>query len=277
MTCPVFISYARVANMAQAQALKKELGELAFLDTTQIDGGDPFPQRLLDGLMDASVVVIFLSRPYSESRVCRLEMRLAMAGNPASSNLILVLGEGALDILNEVPPMFADSNALPASATNEIETLVRRRLADQPTPLRQRLSEAEAQRLRSAFLNEANMLEPRSLEGIVCSLPQGASGHSIGSRFIGRGEELRGIHRVLAPASGVKGPVVGRVVAGGGFGKTRLATEYLHRYGPRYYSGGLFWVNAASSSIDGELWRILMSASAKLGHSAPRKRRSAAE
>jgi hypothetical protein len=259
MTCPVFISYARIANIAQAQALKAKLGELAFLDTTQIDDGDPFPQRLLEGLMDACVVVIFASRPYSESRVCRLEMRLAMAGDPASSNLIVVRSEGALDVLNEMPLMFADSNALPASATNEIEALVRRRLTDRPTPLRQRLSEAGAERLKSAFLNEANMLEPRSLQGIVCSLPQGASGHSIGSRFIGRGEEMRDIHRVLEPGNGLKEHVIGRLVAGGGFGKTRLAAEYLHRYGPRYYSGGLFWVNAASSSIDGELWRILRS------------------
>jgi tetratricopeptide (TPR) repeat protein len=31
---------------------------------------------------------------------------------------------------------------------------------------------------------------------------------------------------------------------GGGFGKTRLAVEYVHRYGPNEYPGGIFWVNA---------------------------------
>src|SRR5262249_22002203 len=46
-----------------------------------------------------------------------------------------------------------------------------------------------------------------------------------------------------------------RIAAGGGFGKTRLAVEYLHRYGPRYYPGGLFWVNAASTSLEDEFWR----------------------
>jgi hypothetical protein len=49
-----------------------------------------------------------------------------------------------------------------------------------------------------------------------------------------------------------------RIKAGAGLGKTRLAIEYLHRYGPRYYPGGLFWVvNAASSSMDDEFWRVL--------------------
>src|SRR5262249_19513441 len=31
---------------------------------------------------------------------------------------------------------------------------------------------------------------------------------------------------------------------GGGFGKTRMALEYVHRYGPSEYPGGVFWVNA---------------------------------
>jgi hypothetical protein len=37
------------------------------------------------------------------------------------------------------------------------------------------------------------------------------------------------------------------VIEGGGFGKTRLAAEYLHRFGPGSYPGGLFWVNAEQS------------------------------
>jgi hypothetical protein len=42
------------------------LGELAFLDTETIDEGNQFPFRLLDGLLDARVVVIDATKTYSE-------------------------------------------------------------------------------------------------------------------------------------------------------------------------------------------------------------------
>src|ERR1035438_5471015 len=80
MPRPVFISYSRKASLPHAQALAAKLGGLAFLDTTEIDDGDQFPQRLLDGILDASIVVIFATQAYSASRFCRLEMRLALAG-----------------------------------------------------------------------------------------------------------------------------------------------------------------------------------------------------
>lgn len=257
MVRSVFISYARIPSGAHAQALAANLGLLAFLDTAQVDEGDPFPQRLLDGLLDAHVAVIFASRGYLESRSCRLEMRLALAGNPSNSNLILALDEGARDVLNVMPQLIADVNWPLAEATVRIEALVRRRLADHPIPLRQRLSNTEAQRLKLAFLNESNMLEPQPIQGVVCSLPQGVSAQSIGSRFTGRAEELRHLHRILTEGTGARARLISRMTAGGGFGKTRLATEYLHRYGSRYYPGGLFWVNASSNSIEAELWRIL--------------------
>jgi len=100
----VFISYARSATAAHAQALAAKLGEAAFLDTAAIPDGDPFPPRLLNGLLGSRVVVIFATRAYSERRFCRLEMRLALAaGDPAMSRLVLALGEGSgfiLDALN---------------------------------------------------------------------------------------------------------------------------------------------------------------------------------
>jgi hypothetical protein len=100
--------------------------------------------------------------------------------------------------------------------------------------------------------------EPQSLHGIVCSCPPGVAGQSIGARFVGRADLLRDIHRALSPGSGAAvAQLTGRITAGGGLGKTRLAVEYLHRYGTLYYKGGIFWVNAASSSIEGEFWRVL--------------------
>jgi tetratricopeptide (TPR) repeat protein len=68
---------------------------------------------------------------------------------------------------------------------------------------------------------------------------------SIGDAFVGRSEVLREIHRMLR-SSPQKQQVARPTVAIeglGGIGKTRLALEYVHRYG-HHYPGGLFWVDA---------------------------------
>ena len=80
MSRPVFISYARSASAAEARALADRLGDLAFIDTDDIEDGDNFPRHLLDGVLDARLVVIFATKSYSERRFCRLEMRLTLAG-----------------------------------------------------------------------------------------------------------------------------------------------------------------------------------------------------
>ena len=121
MPRPVFISYARQASATHAEALAAKLGDLAFLDTTAIDDGDHFPQRLLDGLLDASIVVIFATQAYTESRFCRLEMRLALAGGDAAgSHLVLALGEAPGAVLEAMPTTVATQSWPPAEATDRI-------------------------------------------------------------------------------------------------------------------------------------------------------------
>jgi tetratricopeptide (TPR) repeat protein len=248
----VFISYARSTSARDAQVLATKLGEAAFLDTEAIDDGDQFPPRLLTGLLDATVVVIFATKAYSERRFCRLEMRLALiAGDAAASHVVLALGEGASFVLDAMPPSIAGRSWPPADATSRLEEMVRRQLSLRAASLRSTYPEAEAERLVATFLEESSIPEPRSL-GAKCSLPPGV-GQSIGSRFVGRASELRAVHQILSGGKAARA----RLTAGGGFGKTRLATEYLCRYGPGYYPGGLFWVNAASRSLDDEFWRIL--------------------
>ena len=247
MPRPVFISYARQASATHAEALAAKLGDLAFLDTTAIDDGDHFPQRLLDGLLDASIVVIFATQAYTESRFCRLEMRLALAGGDAAgSHLVLALGEAPGAVLEAMPTTVATQSWPPAEATDRLHALVHRLLQNRPPPIRDRLTTHEAQKLSAAFLEESNLEPPHSLQGTVHSLPPGVAGQSIGARFVGRADLLRKIHRVLQEGTGGAAQLTSRLTAAGGFGKTRLAIEYLHRYGARY-PGGIFWVNAASS------------------------------
>ena len=64
MPHPVFISYARTTNRQQAETLHRELGELAFFDTSDIEAGEQFPKVLVDALLDAKVVVVFVDERY---------------------------------------------------------------------------------------------------------------------------------------------------------------------------------------------------------------------
>ena len=67
--------------------------------------------------------------------------------------------------------------------------------------------------------------------------------------FTGRDAELRSLARALRAQHGAVAITTGI----GGVGKTQLAIEFAHRYGP-YFAGGVFWVNceraeAVSSAI----------------------------
>jgi TIR domain len=255
---PVFISYARSASAAEAQALADRLGDLAFLDTDDIDDGGDFPHRLLDAVLDAHVVVIFATKSYSERRFCRLEMRLALAGcNTAATQIVLALGDGSNGVLDAMPSAVADQSWPPAAEPERLDELVRQRLRIARIPIRGGLATEEARKLAAAFLDQSKVPEPRALHGIVCSLPAGVAGQSIGTRFVGRADDLRNTHRILSEGSGGAARLTSRITAGGGFGKTRLAVEYVHRYGTQYYPGGVFWVHAGSKALEAEFWRVL--------------------
>ena len=204
------------------------------------------------------MVVIFATQSYSERRFCRLEMRLALAsGDAAAMHLVLALGAGSQAVLDELPAALADQSWPAAEATERLAALVRQRLAVVKSPIRSHMTTLEAQRVAAAFLEETKIPQPQSLDRVICSLPPGVTAQSIGTRFVGRADDLRSIHRVLS--GGGKGTVqtASRICAGGGFGKTRLVMEYVHRYGPQYYPGGIFWVNAEAKALDAEFWRVL--------------------
>ena len=211
MPCPVFISYCRDASKADAEALKARLGDLAFLDTSAIGYGDQFPQHLLDGILGASVVVIFATKRYTESRICRLEMRLALAGGDAAgSQLVLALGEGSNTVLDAMPPTVAGRNWPPAGEAEILDALARKWLGQGVPAIRHRLAADEARRLAEVFLEETEVPQPRALHGIIVSLPAGMAGQSIGDRFVGRAD----LRRFLPGLGRGRGP--GHLAAGHG-------------------------------------------------------------
>jgi len=66
--------------------------------------------------------------------------------------------------------------------------------------------------------------------------------------FVGREDELRQLERHLRAGSTT---AIGQVAAAtglGGIGKTQLAVEYVHRYGPRY-RGGVCWLDMENEEV----------------------------
>jgi len=258
MSQPVFISYARGDCAVQAQALATALKGEAFLDTESIDDGSDFPQRLLDALLASRIAVIFASKNYLHRRFCRVEMRLALeTGDERASQIVLALAGDSEAVIDAMPPEVARANWPPASETARLADLVRSRLDQHVNPLGSRIPAQEARVIASLFLEEASIPEPRSLQGITVSFPLGFAAQSIGRRFVGRASDLRRLHNTLSEGSGSAARLACRVASGAGFGKTRLVIEYLNRFGPQHYPGGIFWINAESSGLDEELWRVL--------------------
>ncbi len=67
------------------------------------------------------------------------------------------------------------------------------------------------------------------------------------ANFIGRDDELKKLHFLLNPDDGMVSTSQCVALTGvAGIGKTQLAVEYAFRYG-QLYTGGVYWVNAASS------------------------------
>ena len=257
MAHEVFISYARAASAGHARALAERLGDLAFFDTEDIKDGDPFPQRLLDGVLDARVVVIFATKTYAERRFCRLEMGLALADGPA--HVMVAIGDGAHAVMDAMPRALANQNWPAAAETDQLASLVKQRLAEASDSIRARLGRDEARAITAVFREQSQIQEPLPLPAARCSVPPGVASQSIGKRFVGRADELAAIHYALldGASGGGAAQLTSRIAAGGGFGKTRLAVEYFHRYGPKHYPGGLFWLNAAAGDLEGEFHRIL--------------------
>jgi hypothetical protein len=72
---------------------------------------------------------------------------------------------------------------------------------------------------------------------------------------VGRANVLWRLHHELIPPgleTAASAAVTGAIQGGGGFGKTCLAREYFHRFGPLEYPGGLFWVDASTGEEDAE-------------------------
>ena len=270
----VFISYARDASRDAAQRLHQALGGVAFLDTEEIAYGERFPERLVDALLDARVVVVFAEPAYFTRWYCLLEFRAARtpflraaeraAGTQAErekslAGLVIALPAAGVKLVLDRFPALASAVHWPTvDQTEGIAALVRARLAKSPPSLRERLAADGSPEAFRAALLEATRLPPPIKIGDIPFVPQVGLPASLGESFVGRSDDLWRIHDLLATESGgpASAALTGSIEAGAGFGKTRLALEFLHRFGPRYYRGGLFWIDAERNA-ELQLYEVL--------------------
>jgi hypothetical protein len=79
---PVFISYARATSRDEAEALHDALTEAGcgvFLDSTDIEAGDPIPLGVVDALLGAKLVVVFADATYFTRWYCLREFHLSLS------------------------------------------------------------------------------------------------------------------------------------------------------------------------------------------------------
>ncbi len=253
----VFISYARRASREHAVALRDALAEAgiaAFLDTDAIEDGDRFPQRLVDGVLDTRAFVLFADPVYFQRWYCIRELKLALAAyeelvrrgaddaarDAAVAGVVVAMSGGDL---RNLPPRLASTQWPPAGETRRLVERVQAALTDGQPTFRERAAGLGA--LRDHLLQEMAVPPARNLGGETVLVPAGLD-PSIGDKFVGRADDLWRLHMTLSTGraeASVAAALTASIEGGGGFGKTRLAREYLWRFADAY-PGGWFWVDA---------------------------------
>jgi hypothetical protein len=280
MSHPVFISYARTTSRQHAEALHRELGELSFFDTSDIETGEQFPEVLVDALLDAKVVVIFADERYFQRWYCRKELETALKPfeilskqsshtqekqNSTLDGIILALppnqpGKVMTRLLHNLPPRLGTANWPMADNTTALATLIRNQVKTIQHSFGEVLDTLEKRvYVRNELLEESALPPPSDLRSVPHSELQGMP-VSLRKGFVGRANELWTIHTALSGMDGEPEPAVA-LFAHGGFGKTRLAAEYVQRYGAAHFPGGLFWINAerGKEGLEEQFYAILQS------------------
>jgi len=262
---PVFISYARKTSAALAEALHRELGGdtgLAFLDTSDIETLQKFPAEISDALLAAKVVVVFADETYFTRWYCLREFETALAPfhalvrrnapeaekDQALMHLVIALPEADVSrqLADRLPPSLRHTKWPQASNTKGLAKAVRKRLKRATLSFKRDLSrilgKSEAETVGKRFREQAALPSPASLRGITLFPTQ--MPRSLDEGFKGRADDLWRLHHELSTVAAGDAPRSVAIEGGGGFGKTRLALEYFHRFGPTSYRGGLFWLDA---------------------------------
>ena len=268
---PVFISYARRASRDVVLRLYAALGaEQVFLDSGNIEDGDRFPRVLAEAVLDARVVVVFGGPAYLSRWYCLRELKLALfpldvalRGDAATlkesvdqllHHIVVALPDdpSGSDWLDSLPPQIRTRSWPTAGESDRLSQLVRERLTECRRSVRDRAGHGPEVDSALATLLDESELPPAAKVGsdtpqYLRDLPP-----TLDESFVGRATDLWRLHFLLSTMRGGfswAAPAVA-LHAMGGFGKTRLAAEYVWRFGHQHYSGGMFWIDAEATFED---------------------------
>jgi tetratricopeptide (TPR) repeat protein len=247
----VFISYSRATALKQARALHDALrqrGIEVFLDEREIEPGNPFPEDLADSLLKANVVFIFADSTYFGKPWCVYEYNVVLASLHVTEDVsntdhvVIALPNGDLSkVTGHLPPTLARRSWPTTDQLSEQITLVVQKLHEVTQTLADRLKGVDDPAVL-ALSSGGAIQRAASLAGVP-----GYLGHlpdTLQERFRGRTEELWLLFNALE-TNRAGGTTRSCVLQGvGGVGKTQLAAEYVWRYGPMSYPGGIVWIDA---------------------------------
>ncbi|MCW5785660.1 MAG: tetratricopeptide repeat protein, partial [Nitrospirales bacterium] len=163
-------------------------------------------------------------------------------------------------LLHNLPPRVGTANWPMANDTEALVRLIRNRVETTQDTIGAALEKlAQRVHVRNALLEESALPPPSDLRSVRHSVLQGMP-VSLRKGFVGRANELWTMHSALSGMDGEPEPAVA-LFAHGGFGKTRLAAEYVQRYGATHFQGGLFWINAerGQEGLEEQFYAILQS------------------
>ena len=286
MSQPVFISYARKTSRQFAEQLHQALGaDTAFLDSSDIEVGERFPETIADALFASRVVVIFADETYFHRWYCLWELRTvlepyralppqgseAQKRNELKPLVVALAPDGVTPAeFKWLPPLLRVEHRASANDTLRLAEEVRSRLASVQRTLEERLKSVglDPLSIRARLVEEAALPEPFNLAGFRPIYPIRRQ-PSLGHAFKGRVDDLWRIDFALSvrQVDGLAGAALTGALEGvGGAGKTRLALEYMHRLGRRHYPGGIFW---SCGTSDTSSW-------SRASGTSPARRRSCA-
>lgn len=267
-----FISYVRQRSRTEVLSLKnslKEQGIHLFLDEEGIEAGDAFPDRLADALINSRLVLVFLDDKYFDRPWCVYEFQVALAPyrkalmrgeSPAGllDNIMVILDPKAEEIiLSHLPPPLAKQNWPSVTDTERITELVKEKLQKVTKPLSVLIDDLKLDFAIQALRKGADAPPAGDLSGRP--LVHGRLPRSLSTEFVGRTESLWNTFHYLETCRVAGHPSSCGIVGTAGVGKTQLAAEYVWRYAPQQYLGGVVWITAeeADRALEDQFKEVL--------------------
>lgn len=270
----VFISYARRTASKQARALHDKLSRMdmrAFLDERDIEAGAVFPKVLADAVLSSKTFVLLADAEYFCRWYCLQELQIALAPflrapQGALDHIIVVrISDDCADYIQRLPPAVHSRHWPLADDSDAIIGLVAGQRKAETISMRLRALGVDPQ-FAVTLANEARLPRPDNLSGlrrVPVHLPP-----SLGERFVGRADDLWRIDFWLRTAriNGTHAAITAALEASGGFGKTCLALEYVHRFARAAFPGGVFWINAdvEQDGLEEQFYEVVRAISAEV-------------